>query len=138
MPHPALLVDATTTNGFLLVLSLVVPVAGVLLAFVAGGRHVARVAFAAMPLGFAITVAILVALRRTDGPLVYLLGGWAPPLGVALRADGLSAVMMMTTAAVICAVGVYAYADFRTPAGQTRAPSAFWMLLLAVWSALNT
>jgi multicomponent Na+:H+ antiporter subunit D len=138
MPHPALVVDAATTNGFLLVLSLVVPVAGVLLVFVAGGRHVARVAFAAMPLGFAITVAILVALRRSGGPLVYLLGGWAPPLGVALRADGLSAVMMMTTAVVICAVGVFARADFRTPAGEARAPFAFWILLLAIWAALNT
>ena len=33
------LLDVTTTGGFLLVLSLVVPVAGVLLAFAAGGRH---------------------------------------------------------------------------------------------------
>ncbi|HZC55289.1 MAG TPA: proton-conducting transporter membrane subunit [Xanthobacteraceae bacterium] len=139
MPYSAPVLDtAATTDGFLLVLSLVVPIAGVLLAFVAGGRRGERIAFATMPLGFAIAIAILFALRRTGGPLVYLLGGWAPPLGVALRADGLSAVMMMTTAAVICAVGVYAYADFRTPAGQTRAPSAFWMLLLAVWSALNT
>jgi len=54
----------------LLVLSLVVPVAGVLLAFVAGGRHVERVALATMPLGFAVSVAILVALRRTGGQLV--------------------------------------------------------------------
>jgi formate hydrogenlyase subunit 3/multisubunit Na+/H+ antiporter MnhD subunit len=140
MPHAAPVVDAvTTTGGFLLVLSLVVPVAGVLLAFVAGGRHVERVALAIMPLGVAITVAILVALWRAGGPLVYLLGGWAPPLGVALRADGLSGVMMMTTAVVICAVGVFAHADFRTPAGsvEARAPFAFWILLLAIWGALN-
>jgi formate hydrogenlyase subunit 3/multisubunit Na+/H+ antiporter MnhD subunit len=90
----------TTASGSLLVLSLVVPVAGVLLAFVAGGRHVERVALATMPLGFVVSVAILVALRRTGGQLVYLLGGWAPPLGVALRADGLSAVMMVTAATV--------------------------------------
>jgi multicomponent Na+:H+ antiporter subunit D len=139
MPYLApVLHAATTTDGFLLVLSLVVPVAGVLLAFVAGGRHVERIAFATMPLGFAVAVAILVALRRTGGPLVYLLGGWAPPLGVALRADGLSAVMMMTTAVVICAVGVFAYADFRTPEGEASAPIAFWILLLAIWGALNT
>ncbi len=97
MPHPAPVLDAvTTTGGFLLVLSIVVPVAGVLLAFVGGGRHVERVAFATMPLGLAIAVAIAVAMLQSGGPLVYLLGGWAPPLGVALRADGLSAVMMMT------------------------------------------
>src|SRR5262245_44363182 len=139
MAHPALALDAvTTTGGFLLVLALVLPVAGVLLAFVAGGRHVERVALATMPLGFAIAVAILLVLRRAGGPLVYLLGGWAPPLGVVLRADGLSAVMMMTTAVVICAIGVYARAEFRSPAAEARAPFAFWILLLAVWAALNT
>ena len=59
---------------------------------------------------------------------------------MALRADGLSAVMMVTTAVVICAVGVFARADFRTPAGsvEARAPFAFWILLLAIWGALNT
>ena len=138
MPHPALALDAATTGGSLLVLSLAVPVAGILLAFIAGGRHVERVAFAAMALGFANTIAILVALKRTGGPLLYLLGAWAPPLGVALRADGLSAVMLLTTAVVICAVGVFAYADFHAPEVEARAPFAFWILLLAVWAALNT
>jgi formate hydrogenlyase subunit 3/multisubunit Na+/H+ antiporter MnhD subunit len=129
----------TTTGGFLLVLSLVVPVAGVLLAFATGGRHVERVVLAAMPVGFAIAAAILVDVGRT-GPLVYLLGGWAPPLGVALRADGLSAVMMMITSVVICAVAVFARGDFRTPQGsvEARAPFVFWIMLLAVWGALNT
>ena len=140
MPHPAPVLDAATPGGFLLVLLLVVPVAGVLLAFAAGGRQVERVAFAAMPLGLAIAVAILVAMLQTRGPLVYLLGGWAPPLGVTLRADRLSAVMTITTAVAICAVGVFAHADFRTPAGsvEARAPFAFWILLLAIWGALNT
>jgi formate hydrogenlyase subunit 3/multisubunit Na+/H+ antiporter MnhD subunit len=124
----------------LLVLSIVVPIAGLLLAFVVGGRHVERIALATMPIGLAIALAIAVTLRQSGGSLVYLLGGWAPPLGVALRADGLSAVMMVTTAVVICAVGVFARADFITPEGQAegRAPLAFWILLLGVWGALNT
>jgi len=141
MPHPMPALDqVATTGGFLLVLSLVAPVVGVLLAFVAGGRYVERIAFATMPLGFAIAVAIAVTLRQTGSPLVYLLGGWAPPLGVALRADGLSAVMMMTTAVVICAVGLYARADFATPVGslEARGSFVFWILLLAIWGALNT
>jgi formate hydrogenlyase subunit 3/multisubunit Na+/H+ antiporter MnhD subunit len=130
----------TTTDGFLLVLSLVVPVAGVLLAFAAGGRRAEWIAFTVMPVGLVIVTAIAVVLWKDGGRLVYLLGGWAPPLGVALRADGLSAVMMITTAVVICAVGVFAHADFRTPEGsvEARAPFAFWILLLAIWGALNT
>src|SRR5262249_10631321 len=41
---------------------------------------------------------------------------------------------------VVCAVGVFARGDFHTPAGSSemRAPFAFWILLLAVWGALNT
>ena len=136
-PAPAL--DAmTTTGGFLLVLSIVVPVAGVLLGFVLGDRYVRLVAYAIIPLGLAIAVAILCALPRSQSPLVYLLGAWPPPLGVALRADGLSAVMLATTAVVICAVAVFAAADFSVPAAKTRAPFAFWVLLLAIWGALNT
>jgi formate hydrogenlyase subunit 3/multisubunit Na+/H+ antiporter MnhD subunit len=141
MQDAAPVLDAVTTaDGYLLVLSIVVLVIGALLAFVTGGRHTERVALATMPFGFAVAIAIVVTLRRSGAPLVYLLGGWAPPLGVALRADGLSAVMMVITAVVICAVGIYGRMDFRTPDGsvEARAPFAFWILLLAVWAALNT
>jgi formate hydrogenlyase subunit 3/multisubunit Na+/H+ antiporter MnhD subunit len=132
--------EAAPMGASLLVLSIVVPVAGLLLAFVVGGRHVERIAFATMPIGLAIAVAIAITMQQSGGPLVYLLGGWAPPLGVALRADGLSAVMLVTTAVVICAIGVFARADFVTPEGvaEARAPLAFWILLLGVWGALNT
>ena len=46
---------------------------------------------------------------------------------------------MAITAVVICAVGVFAHADFRTPTGtvEARAPFSFWILLLAIWGALN-
>src|SRR5262249_60906736 len=132
--------EVTTTGGFLLVLSVIVPLAGVLLALAVGGRHVERVAFVTMPLGIVIVVAIGVALRQTGGPLAYLLGGWAPPLGVALRADGLSVVMMIITAVVICGVGVFSRGDFPRPAGagEARAPFAVLIFLLAVWSGVNT
>jgi formate hydrogenlyase subunit 3/multisubunit Na+/H+ antiporter MnhD subunit len=140
MPYPAPAPEqVTTAGGFLLVLSLAVPVTGVLLAFVAGGRKAERIALTTMPIGLASAIAILVALQRTGAPLVYLLGGWAPPLGVALRADGLSAAMMAITAVVIAAIGVFARADFQTPPGsdEWRAPFSFWVLLPAIWGALN-
>jgi hypothetical protein len=138
--HPsALPLDATTTTaGFLLVLSIVIPVTGVLLAFIAGDRHVRLVACAIIPFGLAIAVAILVVLPASDDPIVYLLGAWPPPLGIALRADALSAVMLAVTAVVITAVAAFAAADFSPVAAQTRATFAFWILLLAIWGALNT
>jgi multicomponent Na+:H+ antiporter subunit D len=67
------------------------------LASALGGRPAERIALTSMPLGLAIAIAIMVALKRAGAPLVYLLGGWAPPLGIVLRADGLSAVMMAIT-----------------------------------------
>ena len=125
-------------SGFLLVLAIMIPLSGALLAFVCGGRQVERIALGVMPLGLAVALAL--AFSYTGAPLVYLIGGWTPPLGLALRADGLSIVMMGITAVVICAIGVFAYADFRTPKGviESRAPFAFWILLLAIWTALNT
>ena len=139
MPYPPA-VDGATMAGGLLVLAIVVPMAGALVAFAAGGRNVERAALATMPFGLAISVAIAVALPGQGGALTYLLGGWAPPLGVALRADGLSAVMMVITAVVVCGVALFARADFHVPDGsaETRSPFAFWILLLAVWGALNT
>jgi formate hydrogenlyase subunit 3/multisubunit Na+/H+ antiporter MnhD subunit len=131
--------DTATPGGFLLVLSVIVPVAGALLAFAAGGRRAERIVLMTMPIGLVIAAGIAAAKMQIGGPLVYLLGGWSPPLGVALRADGLAVVMVSITAVVICAIGVFAHADFRTPEGSTeaRAPFAFWILLLAIWAALN-
>ena len=90
--------------------------------------------------GLAVAVAIAAVLLAGGDVLHYQLGGWAPPLGVALKADGLSAVMLVTTAVVILAVGIYGQRDFRPPAGasETRTSLVFWLLLLGIWSGLNT
>src|SRR5262245_1094504 len=107
-------VEAATPAGILLVLALVVPVSGALLAFLFGGRGLERVASLTIALGVGVAAAIALVFLRSDHPLVYLLGGWAPPLGVVLRADGPAAVMMAITAVVIGAVGIFARADFHT------------------------
>jgi formate hydrogenlyase subunit 3/multisubunit Na+/H+ antiporter MnhD subunit len=139
MPHPAAVVEAVTSGGSLLVLSIIVPLR-VRCSLSPSGAAIERVALVTLPIGLAIAVAIAFAMPSTGAPLVYLLGAWTPPLGVALRADGLSAVMLVVAAVVICAIGVFARADFRTPTGvaEARAPFAFWILLLAIWGALNT
>jgi multicomponent Na+:H+ antiporter subunit D len=125
--------------GYLLVLAIILPVAGVLISFVLGGRNAERTALCVIPLGLGVVGAIIYEVSRTGRTLTYVLGGWQPPLGIALRADGLSAAMLATTALVIGATGLFARADFRTPQGMTeaRSPLVFWTLLLAVWAALN-
>jgi formate hydrogenlyase subunit 3/multisubunit Na+/H+ antiporter MnhD subunit len=112
-----------------------VPFVGVLAGFALGGRNAQRVAMVTILAG----IGIAVAAARSGSGLVYLLGGWAPPLGIALRADGLALAMMLAVAVVVLGIAVYARADFATPPGvrEARAPLVFWTLLLAIWGSLN-
>src|SRR5215472_4289809 len=130
--------NSTTAGGFLLVLAIVLPVVGVLLSLALGGRQAERVAFVVMPAELVVAVVIAARIWRTHDILQYLVGGWTPPLGIAFRADGLSAVMIVASALLICGIGLFARTQFAAPRGaETRAPLMFWTLLLAVWGALN-
>jgi len=132
--------DAVTSpHGGLLILVLALPVAALLLAFLAGGRHVERIALVAVAVGAVLTVVVVRRMIESGDALVYVLGDWPPPLGIVLRADGLSAVMMAMTMVVLAAVALYARADFATPTTERerRAPFVFWTMLLAIWAALN-
>ena len=128
----------STPGGLLLALSVLLPFVGMLLGFAAGGRHVRRIAFVTLPVGLALVAFIALAWLRS-GELVYLLGDWSPPLGIALRADGPAVAMLLAVAFVVCGIALYARADFDTPAGsvESRAAFTYWLLLLAVWGSLN-
>jgi formate hydrogenlyase subunit 3/multisubunit Na+/H+ antiporter MnhD subunit len=130
--------NSATAGGFLLVLAIVLPVAGALLSLALGGRHAERITLSLMPAGFAVALAIGATVWRTHHVLQYFIGNWAPPLGVAFRAEGLSAAMMIAAAVLVCGIGLFARSQFPSPRyAETRAPLAFWTLLLAVWGALN-
>jgi len=126
--------------GYLLVLATVLPVVGVMVSLALGGRQAERVTLLLMPAGLAVAAAIFACVWITRRPLLYVVGAWGAPLGVSLRADGISASMLLTTAVVMCVVGLFARADFATPRPgprEARAPFAFWTLFLGVWAALN-
>lgn len=129
----------STEGGGLLAAAVLLPFVAMLLGLALGGRRVQRVAFITLALGLGLALAIAAVWLDTPGPLVYLLGGWSPPLGIALRADGLSVSMIAAVAGVVCAIGLFARADFGTPADaeESRSAFAYWLLLLAVWGALN-
>jgi formate hydrogenlyase subunit 3/multisubunit Na+/H+ antiporter MnhD subunit len=128
-----------TDGGVLLAAAVLLPFVGMLLGLLLGGRWLPRVAFALMPLGLGLALAIASAWADAGGPLVYLLGGWAPPLGIALRADGAAVAMLLAVAGVVCGIGLFARADFGLAPGaaESRSAFAYWLLLLAVWGALN-
>src|SRR5215469_8231895 len=125
-------------GGILLVLAVVLPIVGVLLSLALGGRHAERIALILMPAGLAVAVASTAGVWGTNNVLQYFVGNWDPPLGVAFRADGLSAAMILTAAVLICGIGLFARVQFPSPEGaETRSSVVFWTLLLAVWGALN-
>src|SRR5215467_12165740 len=137
MPHAT--IEAATQGGVLLAATVLLPFAGVLLGLALGGRNAQRAAWCTIVLGIAVVVAIASALLRSGEAVRYVLGGWEPPLGIALRADGLSVCMMLAVAVVVAGIAIYANGNFATPVGrrEARAPFAYWLLLLAVWGSLN-
>jgi multicomponent Na+:H+ antiporter subunit D len=129
---------AATAGGSLLTLSILAPALGVLLSLLIGGRMAERIALVLMPAQLAVALTIAALVWRSGRPLVYTLAGYAPPLGIALRADGFSAVMLMTAALIMPAAGLFARVNFATPWGtEKRAPLAFWTLLQGLQAALS-
>lgn len=127
-------------GGGLLVLPLMLPVAGLLLALALGGRLARGLVLTLLWLGLAVALAIAATVLQGGEPLAYTLGGWAPPLGVTLKADGLSAVLLLLSPLVLLAVGHYTWRGFQVTEGgdETRRSLTFWVLLLGVWAGLNT
>jgi formate hydrogenlyase subunit 3/multisubunit Na+/H+ antiporter MnhD subunit len=120
------------------VMAVALPFAGMLLALPLG-RQAHRLAWAVLPSGLAVSVLLVAQVWQGGETVAYAIGGFAPPLGIALRADGLSALLVLTTALVVCATGLFALAEFRPPSAEreARASVLFWPLLFALWGALN-
>jgi formate hydrogenlyase subunit 3/multisubunit Na+/H+ antiporter MnhD subunit len=129
---------AVASDGGWLVAAVAWPVVALLLVVAAGERFAARIGMFALAGG--LPIALVIALQVAQaGSIGYHIGGWAPPLGIALRADALSAAMLLVTAIVAAGAGVYALAEFGAPAPGTpgRRSLAFWVSLLGAWAALN-
>ncbi len=129
---------ATTAGGLLLVPAILTPIAGMILSFVLGGRWAGRVALAMSPVWLAIVLAIAVIVWRSGTPVVYVVGAVAPPLGIALEADGISAAMLVVTALILPAACLFARDDFAGPGrGEARGSLVFWIMLQAIGAALS-
>ena len=131
--------STTTAGGLLLIAAVIVPVLGILLQLTLGGRFLNRIVLVIFPAGLVVSLAAFMAIWKSGAPLVYVVSGWYPPLGITLRADGISAVMMLTTAVILCATALYAWTDFRQSEDkpEERMPFVFWALMFGIWGALN-
>lgn len=82
---------------------------------------------------FAFTV---VATIADAGTVVSELSGRPAPLGITLRADGASAIFLLTSAVVGLAVSIHALLYPRSTGGRDAEPW-FWPLWLLAWTGLN-
>jgi formate hydrogenlyase subunit 3/multisubunit Na+/H+ antiporter MnhD subunit len=115
-----------------------VPAATALAIIVAGGRWARQVAALGIVVGVGLALALAARVEIDQHAINYVLGGWQPPLGIALRADGLAATMVVLAAVIIAATALYAAPIFgpTTEGGETRASLTFWTCLMAIWSGL--
>ena len=120
-----------------LVAVLALPILGALAAVALPRRAGGAAALATVGLGTAAAAALVVAVA-TGGVQRIEAGGWAPPLGIALAADGLAAALVAMGAAVIAAAAaIAARTDLAGPDAPARTAFGFWPLMLLVWAGLN-
>ncbi|MFG1477592.1 proton-conducting transporter membrane subunit [Xanthobacter sp. V4C-4] len=134
----ALLAWCAALSAPLLVVAVILPLFAFPPLLLLRGRPAERLALGLAGLGLLVALAIGAGVGTKAAAVATFIGGWRPPLGVALRADGFSAFMLVMTAVVLVATGAFAMtAPGRSRAAGERMPPAFWLLLFSVWSALN-
>jgi multicomponent Na+:H+ antiporter subunit D len=99
-------------------------------------RAAVRAALIATALTVAATVWLLLAVARR-GVQGVILGGWEPPLGIGLAADGLGAAFIAMSAAVMGGVALASRQMMAPDVVGPRAAFGFWPLMLLLWAALN-
>jgi multicomponent Na+:H+ antiporter subunit D len=119
----------------LLELTVILPLAGLLLALVAG-RHGPRLVLVIGPLIALVVILVAVQLAVSGHSLARTAGGWNVPLGIAFSADGLAAAFLVTSAFVALAVAAFALGPFGGR-HETTESYTFWPLFYAMWAALN-
>jgi multicomponent Na+:H+ antiporter subunit D len=112
--------------------SVLIPLAGAATCVLVGSRAARWIAAVAI-IATAGAVAAVVATVAMHGPVHVAVGGWSPPLGIALRADGLAAAMLATIAIVAAVLGCYVIG--RRPTSPLA--SRFFALWLFAWAALD-
>jgi multicomponent Na+:H+ antiporter subunit D len=113
-----------------------VPCAGGAAAFMVG-RRARMVVGLFSATATMVTVALLALHVLHNGAQVYQMGGWPAPLGITLRCDGLSLLMVLLTAVVCFIASIYAALYFGGTRTAPRKETLFWSLWLFLWGGLN-
>ncbi|MGE5198919.1 MAG: complex I subunit 5 family protein [Rhodospirillaceae bacterium] len=128
------------SDAVLLGAPILLPLAAAVLAF-AGGPRLRKWVTVGLCAGLAVAAALLAGAAWQRGVITHHVGGWLPPLGILLRADGLAVLMVLMNTAVGIAVSVFAAGYFGThvegAAGTQGRTALFWPLWFMLWGALN-
>jgi formate hydrogenlyase subunit 3/multisubunit Na+/H+ antiporter MnhD subunit len=117
---------AETLLAHLPIAIIVIPLAGAVACFVL--PRAARALMAVLGIAGTVASGWLAADVLEHGARGYVVGGWAPPLGIALHADGLAAALVALTAVLMTVCG--------SLARPRRSGDAFFTSWLFAWAAL--
>ncbi len=117
----------------LIPLLILVPLLWASLAFIAGATHAWKLALGGSSLQLALAWR-LAAEVGGGADRVHMAGGWEAPLGIALSADGLAAVMLLLAQGVALPLVFYARAYFACHPDGAR---TFWPLTGFLLAAMN-
>jgi multicomponent Na+:H+ antiporter subunit D len=119
-------------------LPVLLPILGAALAVVFGASVTAQRVVALATLACVATVAaVLLVNADRSGPVVAAMGGWAPPVGIALVADRLSALLLLVSTVVALAVLVYAISQRIADFGRRIASSTFYPTYLVLSAGVS-
>ncbi|MFC4002430.1 Na+/H+ antiporter subunit D [Prauserella oleivorans] len=122
----------------LVVLPVLLPLLAAALSLVAGrSPHVQRLLGVLVLTAIAVVAAVLLVRTDSEGPVVLQLGGYAPPFGITLVADRLSALLLLVSALVTLAVLIFSIGQRITDFGRRTASTAFHPMYLVLCAGVS-
>ncbi|MGH3587229.1 MAG: Na+/H+ antiporter subunit D, partial [Pseudonocardia sp.] len=122
----------------LLTLPVLLPLLGAALTVVAGRfATVQRVLGIVVLTAVAVLAGVLLVATDQQGPIVAELGGWPAPVGIALVADRLSALLLLVSTLVTLAVLVYAIDQRIAEYGRSTASTTFHPMYLMLCAGVS-
>ncbi|HEX2297065.1 MAG TPA: Na+/H+ antiporter subunit D, partial [Pseudonocardiaceae bacterium] len=85
----------------------------------------------------AVLAAVLLVAADRTGPIVVQMGGWAPPVGISLVADRLSALLLLVSTLVTLAVLVYSINQRITDYGRETPSTTFHPMYLLLCAGVS-
>ena len=124
-----------TPQNPIIPLFVIVPLAGAFVTALVGKRwkRLPDLLGLAGTLGCLALSLVSVALVRLSGVLVYSVGGWRPPVGIAMVLDGLASFMLVTVNLVACLVVVFSVDYMKRFTSKWK----FYTLFLLMLAGMN-